>query len=164
MKVKTKQNSGAKLRYKNDAGITLVSLLITVIIITLMAGVAIANITDNDGILKVSSGVRDEYLRVQYQEQLDSMTESIILKNQITGRATTLEEMLDELEEEDWVEQVITDEDSKSVIVQTTDGSVYQIYYDEEQGQKYVEYVRRRKYRDKCRRDSCKFAKSRSRI
>ena len=129
------------MRERNETGITLVSLLITVIILMLLAGVVIAGIIGNDGILKVSTSIKGEYILAQYQEQILNIVERVILKNQILGKETTLEDIAEELEKEEWIESAKVDEDLQSVFVQTTDGYIFQVYYNEEQGQMKVEYV-----------------------
>ena len=127
--------------FAGQAGVTLVSLLVTVVIIAALAGIVIANIADNDGILRISSAVKSEYVLTQYKEQIENIFEGVLLKAQATGNEATLDEIAEELLKEDWVAVAVADEEAKSVIVETDDGSIFQIYYDGENGKKKVEYV-----------------------
>ena len=47
--------------------------------------------------------------------------------------------MAEEMEEEDWIKTAVPGE--KDIIVTTTDGYIYQVYYDEETGKKEIDFV-----------------------
>ena len=47
--------------------------------------------------------------------------------------------MAEEMEKEDWIKSAVPKD--KYIIVTTTDGYIYEVYYDEETGKKEIEYV-----------------------
>ncbi len=49
--------------------------------------------------------------------------------------------MAEEMEEEDWIKTAVPNEEAKDIIVTTTDGYIYQVYYDEETGKKEIDFV-----------------------
>ena len=49
--------------------------------------------------------------------------------------------MAEEMEKEDWIKSAVPNEEAKDIIVTTTDGYIYQVYYDEETGKKEIDYI-----------------------
>ena len=49
--------------------------------------------------------------------------------------------MAEEMEKEDWIKSAVPNEEAKDIIVTTTDGYIYQVYYDEETGKKEINYI-----------------------
>ncbi len=49
--------------------------------------------------------------------------------------------MAEEMEKEDWIKSAVPNEETKDIIVTTTDGYIYQVYYDEETGKKEINYI-----------------------
>ena len=45
------------------------------------------------------------------------------------------------MEKEDWIKSAVPNEEAKDIIVTTTDGYIYQVYYDEETGKKEINYI-----------------------
>ena len=84
----------------------------------------------------------------EYKEQLEQLRDSIILKYELTGENLTLERLAKEIEAETtWIKRATanTDKDinNEDIIVITTDGYIFQLYYNESYGQKFVEYLGR---------------------
>ena len=49
--------------------------------------------------------------------------------------------MAEEMEKEDWIKSAVPDNEHKDIIVTTTDGYIYQVYYDEETGKKEIDFI-----------------------
>ena len=49
--------------------------------------------------------------------------------------------MAEDMEKEDWIKSAVPNEETKDIIVTTTDGYIYQVYYDEETGKKEIDYI-----------------------
>ena len=49
--------------------------------------------------------------------------------------------MAEEMEKEDWIKSAVPDNEAKDIIVTTTDGYIYQVYYDEETGKKEIDFI-----------------------
>ena len=49
--------------------------------------------------------------------------------------------MAEEMEKEDWIKSAVPNEEAKEIIVTTTDGYIYQVYYDEETGKKEIDFI-----------------------
>lgn len=131
---------------KNERGITLIALIVCVIILILLSAVVLRGITGKESLIKVSSEEVDTYNAKQYKEQIDTISENIILQYELEGKQITLRKLSEEMEEQTtWIKLAVanTDKDSSNedAIITTTDGYVYQLYYNESYGQRYIEYI-----------------------
>ncbi len=126
---------------QKQEGITLIALIIMVILLIILAMVSIKALTGKEGILASSSNIANEYVIQQYGEQIEQLVHSIILKDSLIGKKTTVTSMAEEMEKEDWIKSAVPNEEAKDIIVTTTDGYIYQVYYDEETGKKEIDYI-----------------------
>ena len=94
-------------KQENNRGITLIALIITIIVLLILAGISIASLTGDNGILNKSVGAQKESLKNQYQEEI-----KIIIMDEIARRKTEeVDELfivsLDEkIREKDWVKEI----------------------------------------------------------
>lgn len=133
---------------KNERGITLIALAVAIIIMILLTAVVIKAITGEEAILKVSMEQTNEHNIIQYKEQVSALRDSIILKYEMTGQNLNLEKLAREMNQETtWVKRAVAnidkEETNEDIVVETVDGYVYQLYYSEEYGQRYIEYIGR---------------------
>ena len=84
MKLKVKPNQSAHLggcinctkkpkemlRIQEEQGITLIALLVTVILLVILVGVAVSQITGDEGIIVGTEEAVDDYKYQQYKEQI----------------------------------------------------------------------------------------------
>ena len=49
--------------------------------------------------------------------------------------------MAEEMEKEDWIKSAVPNNEQKDIIVTTTDGYIYEVYYDEETGKKEIDFI-----------------------
>ena len=121
----------AQNELKEEKGITLIVLLVTVILLVILASVAIVQITGDEGIITSTETAVDEYDYQQYKERLEQLAHSIILADSLAGRTTTVTSMAEDMLNEAWIKEAVPNEESKDIIVTVDKGYVYQIYYDE---------------------------------
>ena len=77
---------------KNNKGITLIALVITIIVLLILAGVSIAMLTGNNGILSQATTARDETVTGEIEEACKLAVANIIAENEGTpsgGYTTT---------------------------------------------------------------------------
>ena len=78
-----------------NKGITLIALVITIIVLLILAGVSVATLTGNNGILIRAQEAREATEKAEIEEQIRLALLSAKLKKQ--GGAITLEDLLEEL-------------------------------------------------------------------
>ena len=125
------QKSSNIVKTKEEKGITLIALLVTVILLVILVGVAVSQITGDEGIIVGTETAVDDYKYQQYKEQIEQLVHSIIIADSLAGRTTTVTSMAEEMEKETWIKEAVPNEESKDIIVTVDAGYVYQIYYDE---------------------------------
>ena len=69
----------AQNELKEEKGITLIVLLVTVILLVILTSVAIVQITGDEGIITSTEVAVDEYDYQQYKERLEQLAHGIIL-------------------------------------------------------------------------------------
>ena len=128
-------------KIKEEQGITLIALLVTVILLVILVGVAVSQITGDEGIIVGTEEAVDDYKYQQYKEQIEQLVHSIILADSLAGRTTTVTSMAEDMEQESWIKSAVPNEESKDIIVTVQEGYVYQVYYDELTGMSSVDNV-----------------------
>ena len=128
-------------KLKEEKGITLIALLVTVILLVILVGVAVSQITGDEGIIVGTEEAVDDYKYQQYKEQIEQLVHSIILADSLAGRTTTVTSMAADMENESWIKSAVPNEESKDIIVTVQEGYVYQVYYDELTGMSSVDNV-----------------------
>ncbi len=135
------QKQGTNIKIKEEQGITLIALLVTVILLVILVGVAVSQITGDEGIIVGTEEAVDDYKYQQYKEQIEQLVHSIILADSLAGRTTTVTSMAEDMEQESWIKSAVPNEESKDIIVTVQEGYVYQVYYDELTGMSSVDNV-----------------------
>jgi len=149
---KPNKNKAAKWPFisctSREQGITLISLIVAIIILIILAAVSIRGIAGEESIIRVSETATEDYNILQYKEQIEQLRESVILKSEISGESINLDKLAREmLKEATWIKSAIanvsgsTDGLNDDIIVTTTDGYIFQLYYNESYGQKFIEYL-----------------------
>ena len=94
-----------KLKRKNfNSGITLIALVITIIVLLILAGISIATLTGENGILTKANTAKEEHLISQYKEEIN-----LIIAEEIAERKTEVKEELmiesldKKIKKKDWV-------------------------------------------------------------
>ena len=128
LKIKEKQE---KLKLKESKGITLIALVITIIVLLILAGVSIAMLTGENGILSQAAKAKEETEKAQANEALILDEYNKFLNNAVGGTGSTTEP--EEPEEEGITAEDIADnkdEIGKDVTGYTANGvSSWKIFY-----------------------------------
>ena len=110
-----------KLNFKGrrEKGITLIALVITIIVLLILAGVTIATLTGDNGILKKSNDAKEETRGASVEEAVELW--KINKKNRKIFRSQGLQELLDDLEKQ----KLITEKERENInnVGQITIGS-----------------------------------------
>lgn len=77
------------VKRKQNRGITLVALVITIIVLLILAGISIATLTGDNGVLNKASTAKDESKKAEYKEILELIGNRITTRKSI--RATKCE-------------------------------------------------------------------------
>ena len=75
----------------------------------ILSAVAIRGITGDEGIIVGTETATENYVIEQYREQIQQLVQSIILKDSLVGKITTVTSMAEDMEEEDWIKSAVTE-------------------------------------------------------
>ena len=81
-----KQRNKSKIKLKEEIGITLISLIITVIVLLILAGVTINLIIGENGIFKIAENAGKNYMEAQDRELAQIANFTNVLDNILGGR------------------------------------------------------------------------------
>ena len=79
---------------KETKGITLIALVITIIVLLILAGIAIANLVGENGALKKSKKAADEYLYAQAKEEIEIAVDTAIMVSESPKEKITFKQAL----------------------------------------------------------------------
>lgn len=130
---------------KNEGGITLITLIVSIILLIILAAVTIKTVVGKESMIDISKEATNDYNIMQYREQIEEIRENVIQKYNLMGKNLNLGDLAKEmLEETTWIKTAEVNTDTnEDIIVTTEDGYVYQVYYNEGYGQRYIEYIGR---------------------
>lgn len=104
---------------KKENGITLIALVITIIVLLILAGVSIAMLTGDNGILTKASNANEENRKAEIREAI-SLATSTIIADQIDPTVTTAPELTYAT-----IAAQITKDNVNAAATATTDGIIY---------------------------------------
>ena len=88
--------------FKSEKGITLIALVITIIVLLILAGISIAMLTGDNGILNKVTTAKEETIKAQYEEELNlvitEMRTDAICKNEQFNMTYVIEKLPEYLE------------------------------------------------------------------
>ena len=84
------------IKLKQTKAITLISLVITIIILLILAGVTIATLTGEGGLLKNVLNVKEKAVKAQLKEEIQMAIIDIQIEEMATGNDVTLETLVNE--------------------------------------------------------------------
>lgn len=100
------------INIKDQSGITIVALIITIIILIILAGISIGSITSDNGIINQATNAKNEVQYQQWSEQIDTA----IIDAESKYANPTIEDVIQELKNKN----VITNDNQ----VNTTTGEI----------------------------------------
>lgn len=141
-----KERRNQKTRGKNEKGITLVALIISIIILIILAAVAIRGITEDEPLIKKTETAAQDYKIEAEKRQIEETVGAAVIAIAQTGEEITHLGIADKLKEEStWVKTAVVNQDpsltGEDIIVQTVEKNAYQVYYDTLYGAYFVEYI-----------------------
>ena len=125
----------------NSRGITLISLVLMIIILVILSAVVIRIVT-NDNLIGTTTNATENYKIQEYKEMISSEITSCIQNSMLRGETASLGDIANWLSEKtDWTKSSTPYDDTSDILLTTTDGYVFQIYYSSAYGVFYVEYI-----------------------
>ncbi len=134
------------IRIKEEKGITLVVLVITIIILAILGSIAIKEITGDEGLIGASKEATEESKITEYKEAIQEAVRSASIASITKGEEVSLQGIARAINNEtEWVKNVTvntnTDTSNEDIIITVTDGYVFQVYYDTTYGSIFVEHI-----------------------
>ncbi len=125
---------------KNNKGITLITLAITIIVILILAGISVATLFGENGLFKSALTAKEKTEIASYQEIINLSTTYAHTNNKETNPEEILKKIKEELQkEEKFKEAKITgpdkNEEEQKLIIVTKEGYVFYVY---EENNKYI--------------------------
>lgn len=108
-----------------ERGITLISLIITIIILVIVSAIVVKTITGDNDLIGMTTEGAENYKVAEYKEMLAIQITTTIQTNMMKGEKTTLESIASDIKENaTWAKQVTVHEDesiTNSDILVTTE-------------------------------------------
>lgn len=108
-----------------ERGITLISLIITIIILVIVSAIVVKTITGDNDLIGMTTEGAENYKVAEYKEMLAIQITTTIQTNMMKGEKTTLESIANDIKENaTWAKQVTVHEDesiTNSDILVTTE-------------------------------------------
>lgn len=82
---------------RNISGITLIALVITIIVLLILAGVSIATLTGENGILTRANEAKTVYNKASFQEKIEIATIPYVAKTNLLLKDNDLDSIINEL-------------------------------------------------------------------
>ena len=144
MKIQS-QNQNKVNKLRSEAGITMLSLLVTIIILVILTAVAVKFIAGDNGIIGVASDSGVDHEVKAYWEQITRTVQGEIISKATVSEVATADTIITALNEEDWVRLAKKSAESTDevvrITVQVVDGYIYQIYYNVDYGKIQIDYM-----------------------
>ena len=110
---------------KLERGITLISLIITIIILVIISAILIKTVTGDNSLIATTTEGAENYKIAEYKEMLSIQITKTMQTNMINGEKTTLDNIADDIKENcTWAKKVTVHEDetiTNSDILVTTE-------------------------------------------
>ena len=90
---------------KNNKGVTLVSLVVTIIILLILAGISISSVVGDNGLLNKATSSKTATEKKEEEEQLQIMLNNYAA-NELTSKYKTIKEYLDSKKKEKELKEV----------------------------------------------------------
>ncbi len=92
---------------KNEKGITLIALVITIIILLILAGITIATLTGENGILNKANTAKEKHIIEQYKEEINLEITDEVAQRKIQPKEELMIVSLDgKIRQKEWVNEI----------------------------------------------------------
>ena len=126
------RKTNEKSKKKNNKGITLIALVITIIVLLILAGVSIAMLTGENGILTQAQNAKDKTDEAQEKEKIQLAITASQLKNTDNNITTNYDNLKEELEEQFGTNFSLRDNKDDTFLI--TINNSQRMYYVNEDG------------------------------
>ena len=118
-----------KKNFKNEKAITLIALVITIIVLLILAGISIATLTGNNGLLSKATSAKEETKKAEYKESLELIGAGLQIDKRRENWSTEvfMEKYKEAIEKDKKFE---VEEENNKIKVTTKEGYVF--YVEEE--------------------------------
>ena len=125
----------------NQKGITLIALILMIVILVIISAVVIRAVT-NDNLIGTTTNATENYKIAEYKEMISSEVTSCIQNSMLRGETASLGDIANWMKDKtDWTKSATPYDDTSDILLTTTDGYVFQIYYSSAYGVFYIEYL-----------------------
>ncbi len=105
------------MKRKMNKGITLIALVITIIVLLILAGISLATLTGQNGVLTKANSAKDEHKINQYKEEINLIVADEIAERQVTAKTESFHISLkNKITEKEWVENISENEEEANKI------------------------------------------------
>ncbi len=130
-----------KSSLKQKSGITLIALVITIVVLLILAGVTIATLTGENGIIAKANQAKEDNIIAGYKEKLKLKFSELNMQRAIEGKTGQLTDeeknnFINELKKEDWIASIEENEGKIEIITKDNYKIVFSI---SEKGQIIIE-------------------------
>ena len=124
-----------KKNFKNEKAITLIALVITIIVLLILAGISIATLTGNNGLLSKATSAKEETKKAEYKESLELIGAGLQIDKRRENWSTEvfMEKYKEAIEKDKKFE---VEEENNKIKVTTKEGYVFHV---EEEKVEFVE-------------------------
>lgn len=113
---------------KKNKGITLIALVVTIIVLLILAGISIATLTGQNGIITRTNDARDESVRARERDEIGLAFNAAKITNEENNKAFVDAEDLQIALRADEVQNANTSQEGESIkIIYTDSGNIYYI-------------------------------------
>ena len=123
---------------KNNKGITLIALVITIIVLLILAGISIATLTGNNGLLNKTTSAKEENEKAEYKESLELIGAGLQIDKRRENWSTYvfMGKYKKAIENDKKFEDSLVEEENNKIKVTTKEGYVFHV---EEEKVEFVE-------------------------
>ena len=127
-----------KKNFKNEKAITLIALVITIIVLLILAGISIATLTGNNGLLSKATSAKEETKKAEYKESLELIGAGLQIDKRRENWSTEkfMEEYKGAIENDKKFKGSLVKEENNKIKVTTKEGYVFHV---EEEKVEFVE-------------------------
>lgn len=121
-----------KKTLKNNNGITLIALVITIMVLLILAGVAIATLTGENGLLNKASSSVEATIKAERFEKTKELISARYADYLLNGKGTFSNFLIDSLNDEEWINSIEIKEENEKIglYIETIDGYEMKILVD----------------------------------
>lgn len=130
---------------RNEQGITLIALIITIILLLMLAAVAIKALTGDEGLIDSTITAKENYNVETYREQINGVVQGEVIAYANKGEDATIGQIEQGIKRQEWVKDTKVHAEEgipvPYILVQVDAGYVYQVFYDSIYGKLQGEYL-----------------------